>query len=252
MQYSVHQLAQRRGIAALVLGAIVVVGYIAYTAYPNSMFVVVAMAILVFSVSAFLFPIRYRLTNRGVYFRNFTSNEFRAWDRFYDYFIYKDAVLLSFDYRTLRGRIQKGFLVYFDAKQEHKQKLLDVIASKITRPARQPASAKPRRRGLFPLMRRGPEVVPPAAKPAETGQPEANTVGAGEVEATRPETSAPGASVAEQALPKPEPLQPDTGDVAQPEPGPEGGPSTDESPEGLPKSKPPEQPGERPEEPKIL
>jgi hypothetical protein len=163
VQYSVHQLLQRRGVAALVLGAIVVVGYIAYTAYPDPLFVIVAMAILIFSVSAFLFPIRYRLTNRGVYFRNFTSNEFRAWDRFYDYFIYKDAVLLSFDYRTLRGRIQKGFLVYFDAKQEHKQKLLEVIGSRINRPPRQPGAAKPQRRGLFPLFRRGAELPPPGS-----------------------------------------------------------------------------------------
>jgi len=204
--YSVHQLVQRRGVAALVLGAIAAVGYIAYTAYPNVMFGVVATAILIFSVSAFLFPIRYRFTSRGVYFRNFTSNEFREWSRFYDYFIYKDAVLLSFDYRTLRGRIQKGFLVYFDAKQEHKARLLEIISSKISRPARQPSAAKPQRRGLFPLIRRGKEVAPPATAPAAPAGAEAPAKP--EVTTTSEATTEPGApaeaATQPEAAPRPE------------------------------------------------
>ena len=219
------------------------------------MFGAVAMAILVFSVSAFLFPIRYRLTNRGVYFRNFTSNEYRAWDRFYDYFVYKDAVLLSFDYRTLRGRIQKGFLVYFDAKQEHKQKLLEVIASKINKPPRQPAAAKAKRRGLFPLMRRGPEAVPPAA--AETGQPNSSTPGVGETEAARPEASTPGPGEAETTRPEastpgPGEAEPESAYSERPEPQPQSESPTEELAEGLPESKAPETQDEPPEEPKVL
>lgn len=142
LQYSVHQLSQRPVTAAVVIGAIIAVAALAYASYPNALFGAVAVAVLVFSVSAFLFPIRYRFTNKGVYFRNFFSSERREWGKFYDYFIFKDAVLLSFDYRTLRGRVQKGILVYFDKGQQHKDRLLEIVSANIKRPPRAPKSAE--------------------------------------------------------------------------------------------------------------
>ncbi len=168
LQYSVHQLSQRPLAATAVITGIILVGYLAYSAYPYVIFGGVAVAILVFSISAFLFPIRYKFTNKAVYFRNFFSSERREWHQFYDYFVFKDAVQLAFDYRTVRGRVQKGILVYFDKTHQHKDKLLEIAAAKIKKPPRDPSKAL-KKPSLFArlLGRRTAPMLPEEQKGAD-------------------------------------------------------------------------------------
>jgi hypothetical protein len=151
LQYRVHKLKEQPGKSALVIAAMIAIAGIAFYAYPNALFGVISIAILMFSISFFLFPVKYRFTNKGVHMRNLVSMEYRGWDRFYDYFIYKDAVLLSFDYRTIRGRVQKGYLIYFDPERQNRDQLLEIVKAKIKKPevpytekkAKKPATPPP-------------------------------------------------------------------------------------------------------------
>jgi len=133
VQYTVHQLKQHPGKAALVVLAIILVAVLAYKA-ESPFFGLIALAIMVFSVSWFLFPIRYKISNRGIYWRTFFGSEQRGWNEFYDYGIYPDAVQLLFDYRNLRGRVRKGVLVYFDLNREQKEKLIESVKAHIVKP----------------------------------------------------------------------------------------------------------------------
>ncbi|MHB8926231.1 MAG: hypothetical protein ACYC9Q_01030 [Bacillota bacterium] len=89
----------------------------------------ITVVIIVGSISAWIFPIRYALTNKGVKQFNFLSREERSWLRFTNYIIYNDAVQVTYDQRTLRGRILKGLMLYFGP--DNRERIIEVVKDNV-------------------------------------------------------------------------------------------------------------------------
>jgi len=87
------------------------------------------LVIILGSISAWIFPIRYELTDRNVKQFNFLSREERSWLRFTDYVLYDDAVQLVYDQRTLRGRLLKGLMLYFGPN--NREQIIQIVKDNV-------------------------------------------------------------------------------------------------------------------------
>jgi hypothetical protein len=130
LEFTVHQLV-RQPRKALLLAA-VLVGFVVllwlFIVPGNWAMLLLGIAIILGSVSAFVFPVHYRLSEAGVQIRGVLLRDFKRWDRFERYGIYPDAVQLFVSQRSLRGRVLKGTLIYFG---DQRDKVVEIVKSKI-------------------------------------------------------------------------------------------------------------------------
>lgn len=129
LKWSVHlarQNPRRTLLTALgVMGTLVVV----LLAGLGLWWAIITLIIIIGSISAWIFPIHYVLTNKGIKQYNFLSREERSWLRFTDYVIYDDAVQVAYDQRTLRGRILKGLMLYFGP--DNREQIIQVVKDNV-------------------------------------------------------------------------------------------------------------------------
>ncbi|MEW6723857.1 MAG: hypothetical protein AB1331_02900 [Bacillota bacterium] len=103
--------------AMVILGILFVAGFTHYV-YGQPVLTFSVFAILTLSIGAYLFPITYTLSDQGVRFKNLLANEFRTWDKFSEFQVYPDAVQLFFPQRSLRNRVNKGFILFFENNRD--------------------------------------------------------------------------------------------------------------------------------------
>ncbi|MCL5038844.1 MAG: hypothetical protein M1299_03300 [Firmicutes bacterium] len=135
MEWGVHVAAQRKLAALLALLGIGGSMLLIYLVEPNPFFVAIMGVVMIGSLSQFLFPIKYRLTENQVTMRNFLSFESKEWSRYTTHHVFRDGVQLYFDQRDLRGRILKGLFLYFDRQGEKKEQILELVRRKVPQEA---------------------------------------------------------------------------------------------------------------------
>lgn len=86
---------------------------------PNEIVLLIILPIMLVSGSApHLFPSRYILTTEGIYWQNFVSKTFKPWIAFSQIGYYEDALELFYNPASIRNRILRGIIVYFDDNQD--------------------------------------------------------------------------------------------------------------------------------------
>ncbi|MDP2871543.1 MAG: FHA domain-containing protein [Bacillota bacterium] len=130
LEYTVHQLVQQRRRGTIIVAALVAFfGVMWFFIIPGNTFMMaISLLIILGSVSAFLFPVHYKLTDAGVEIRGVLLRDSKKWTRFERYVIYPDAVQLLVSQRSLRGRVVKGSLVYF---RDNRDEVLAVVREKL-------------------------------------------------------------------------------------------------------------------------
>lgn len=130
LAYSVHQLRQRPRKGAVIVASLVLFLVLmwVYIIPGDIMMMTVSVVIMAGSVSAFLFPVHYRITDAGVEIRGVLLRDNKKWTRFERYIVYPDAVQLLVSQRSLRGRIIKGTLVFFRGNRDE---VLSVVREKL-------------------------------------------------------------------------------------------------------------------------
>lgn len=140
LEFSVHQVKEQPRKAAVV--GVGLVGFfllMAFVVIPGQIALIfLTMLILVGTVGAFLFPLHYRLTERGVEIRGFPVRDRKSWSRFASHVEYPDAVQLLLSQKDIRGRVLKGSLVYYG---QHKDQVLEIVRARV--PKGVVARAKP-------------------------------------------------------------------------------------------------------------
>lgn len=130
LEFTVHQLTQqpRKGVivGALLVAFLVLVWF--FLVPNNPTMLVISAVIILGSVSAFIFPLRYRLTEAGVEIKGVLIRDFKRWERFERFRVYPDAVQLFVPQRSLRGRVVKGTLIYF---RDNREEVMAIIRDKI-------------------------------------------------------------------------------------------------------------------------
>ncbi|MHB8758313.1 MAG: hypothetical protein ACYC6V_09915 [Bacillota bacterium] len=139
LKWSVH--LARQNPRRTLLTALGVVGTLAVVllAGLGPWWAVITLIIIIGSISAWIFPIRYVLTDKGVKQYNFLSREERSWLRFTDYVVYNDAVQVTYDQRTVRGRILKGLMLYFGP--DNREQIIQVVRDNVVTEAELAAMA---------------------------------------------------------------------------------------------------------------
>lgn len=90
--------------------------------------VVLSAILLLGSISTFILPITYTLTEKEVRMRSLLTNEVKPWRKFAGFNIYPDAVQVTFDSRTFRGRMLRGYTLYFEGNREE---IMAIVREKI-------------------------------------------------------------------------------------------------------------------------
>lgn len=140
LRWSVHLARQNpRRTMLTVLGILGTLAVI-FLAGLGLKWAIITLVIIIGSISAWIFPIRYVLTNKGVKQYNFLSREDRSWLRFTDYVLYNDAVQVTFDQRTIRGRIQKGLMLYFGP--DNREQVIQIVKDNVVTEAELAAIAE--------------------------------------------------------------------------------------------------------------
>jgi hypothetical protein len=130
LEYSVHLLREQPRRGALVVAGLLAFPVVTYFwLVPGSATAAfIGTAVLVGSVGAYLFPLKYRLTEAGVEIRGFPVRDNKRWRRFASHVEFSDAVQLLVSQRDLRGRIIKGSLLYFGS---HKDRIMEIVRAKV-------------------------------------------------------------------------------------------------------------------------
>ncbi|MEW6398854.1 MAG: hypothetical protein AB1503_06775 [Bacillota bacterium] len=131
LEWTVALYARQPGRAAVATVAVIGSAFLAWWWFHETWMVVATLVVLGGAVAPYLFPIRYRLDEKGVRLKNGLLWDFRPWDRFFDYRIFPDAVQLYFDQRELRGRILKGHLLFFDREQVLRDRIVEMVTRKV-------------------------------------------------------------------------------------------------------------------------
>ncbi len=104
---------------AALLGVYVLMVAVANWFAPNEIVLIVLLPIMLVGSSApHLFPSRYILTTEGIYWQNFVSKTFKPWIAFAQIGYYEDALELFYNQASVRNRILRGIIVYFDDNQD--------------------------------------------------------------------------------------------------------------------------------------
>ncbi len=128
-------LPRRPWVSALVVGVMILSLGFAYWAFPQVIFVVVVTLILLNRLAAYLFPVRYTLTEETVGYRTILAKDVRGWNRFFTYHQFPDGVLLSHDVRSIRGRLREGLFLYYNQDGSNKDEVLKIVQAKLKPPA---------------------------------------------------------------------------------------------------------------------
>ena len=145
LEFTVHQLREQPR-KSTVVGAGMLAFFLLmwFVVIPGQVFLMfLAMAILIGTVGAFVFPLHYRLTEAGVEIRGFPVRDRKRWSRFASRVEYPDAVQLLLPQKDLRGRILKGSLVFYG---QHKDRVLEIVRERVPKgieaPLKQPKKQK--------------------------------------------------------------------------------------------------------------
>jgi len=115
---------QRRGRLFFALAAMAAIWVLAYLWLgPPGLLLSMAFTILPSAVQ--IFPTRYVLTERGVRLINWVSRDRQRWSAFESYVLYRDAVQLLFNQRSLRGWLLKGHLLFFAGNKDEVVELVN-------------------------------------------------------------------------------------------------------------------------------
>lgn len=131
LEWTVALYARHPGRALVAQVAVLGSAVLAWWWSREAWMVVLTLVLLGGALAPYLFPIRYRLDERGVRLKNGLLWDFRPWDKFCDYRVFPDAVQLYFDQRQLRGRILKGHLLFFDREGVLKDRIVDMVRRKV-------------------------------------------------------------------------------------------------------------------------
>jgi len=144
LEYGVHLLRdQPRKGAVLVMGLVALFLMMRYIVIPDSpMLLGIAVVVMVGSLGAFLFPLRYRITEGGVELRGFPIRDRKRWSRFVGRVEFDDAVQMVVSQKDLRGRIVKGTLIYYG---DQKERVLEIVRDKVPKGGPPKPEAKRRR-----------------------------------------------------------------------------------------------------------
>lgn len=133
LEWSVFLFARHPGRGAVAAGAVLGSAVLAWWWFREFWMVVATLVVLGAAVAPYLFPLRYRLDERGVRLKNGLLWDYRPWEKFFDYRVFPDAVQLYFDQRELRGRILKGHLLFFDRDGGLNERIVDMVKEKVQR-----------------------------------------------------------------------------------------------------------------------
>jgi pSer/pThr/pTyr-binding forkhead associated (FHA) protein len=130
LEYTVHQVKQQPRKGAVIIGSLLFFFAVMWLwIIPgNTLMMAVSMLVILGSVSAFLFPVHYKITDAGVEIRGVLLRDNKKWTRFERYVVYPDAVQLLVSQRSLRGRVVKGTLVYFSGNRDE---VMSVVREKL-------------------------------------------------------------------------------------------------------------------------
>ena len=162
LEYSVHLIRDqpRRG---LLVGAGLLLFFLLmwfFVIPGNVFFMFVAVIVIVGSVGAFVFPLRYRITEAGVEIQGTPIRDRKRWSRFEQHVVFPDAVQLLLPQTDIRGRIVKGSLIYFG---DHREEVMAIVRERV--PKGGPPRPRTRRRRRRPEGQAGG-----AAGPGEQNQ----------------------------------------------------------------------------------
>jgi len=129
LTWSVHlaRMKPRRSAGAAAI-AVLFLGLM-YWGTQELSFIAVAALALVVALNSFIFPIRYRLDDRGVALKTVLGTQTFKWRRFKDYYYHGDCMELSFGRRDIRSRILRAVYLYYPPEGEMK----DVIIQRALR-----------------------------------------------------------------------------------------------------------------------
>ncbi|MDI6824835.1 MAG: hypothetical protein QME93_02540 [Bacillota bacterium] len=133
LEWSVFLFARHPGRGLVAVGAVLASAALAWWWFSDPLVVAATLAVLGAALAPYLFPLRYRLDERGVRLKNGLLWDYRPWEKFFDYRVFPDAVQLYFDQRELRGRILKGHLLFFDREGKLNDRIVDMVKRKVRR-----------------------------------------------------------------------------------------------------------------------
>jgi len=132
--WKVWLLPRRPLVSVLVVTSLIGSIALAYWAFPRLFFILVISVILVNRLAPYLFPVRYILREETVGYKTFLARDIRPWQRLFTYYEFPDGVLLTYDTRSIRGRIREGLFLYYDETGSNKDEILSIVRKKLKPP----------------------------------------------------------------------------------------------------------------------
>ena len=131
LTWRVHLLSRNRKTATWLTVVLAAGLSVVWISFHSLGWVILSAVLLLGSISTYILPVTYTLTEQEVRMRSLVSSEAKPWKRFTTYYTYPDAVHLAFDNRTFRGRVLRGYTLYFSGNREQ---VTSLIREKIHRP----------------------------------------------------------------------------------------------------------------------
>ena len=118
LTWRVHLLARSRKTTTWLAVAVLAGLSVVWISFHSIGWVLLSALLLLGSISTYVLPVTYTLTDRELRMRTLVANEAKAWRRFAGFHIYPDAVHVAFDQHSLRGRMLRGYTLYFQGNRE--------------------------------------------------------------------------------------------------------------------------------------
>ncbi len=127
LEWEYHPLVERKRKTLILIPVLLGVWYLGFRWFDAwGLFMTVIFTIG--PLSGYIFPTRYRLSDKRVDAMSFFHRTRKRWSKFVSYKPYDDAVQLFFDHSSLRGVLLKGVLLFF---QENGEEVLELVSSKL-------------------------------------------------------------------------------------------------------------------------
>ncbi|MFO7941881.1 MAG: hypothetical protein R6U92_04465 [Bacillota bacterium] len=124
LSWSVH-LARMKPRKALKAGIIATVFLaLLYWGDGHVIMLLVATSALVIALNSFIFPLRYRLDQRGVTLKTILGTQEYRWRRFDTYGFHDDCLELPFKGRGIRSRILRSVYLYYPEDEKTKEAIV--------------------------------------------------------------------------------------------------------------------------------
>ncbi len=118
LTWKVHLLRRNRKTGTW-LGIAVLAGVsVVWISFHSIGWVLLSLVLLLGSITTYILPITYTLTDRELRMRTLVANEAKPWRRFAGFSVYSDAVHVAFDQHSFRGRMLRGYTLYFEGNRE--------------------------------------------------------------------------------------------------------------------------------------